>query len=380
MTTFGIDDTVDEFYVPDSDDFTQPAGALLRAREVEVPVLAGAGRAWQVVYSTRTAFHAPLPASGLVVAPEQAVAGDGSILLYCPRFQGLGGRIAPSQRLDQTALADVAADVAMALARGWVVGVPDGQGVGMSGLGAHPFLSGAAAAHTVLDLGRAIIGSTDFGASGPCAIWGYGDGGRAAVLAAETHPDYAPELDLRGVAAGAVVGNLRALVADLDAGPWAGLVFAGMVGLARAYSHLPVTHLLTEEGRRGLAHAQTLTVDELIETYRHIPLGTWCERREPWNDPMWRYVLAAESAAYRAPRAPVHLYHGTEDALVPIALSRALFAEYRALGADLSWREYNTGHTRTAAVGAREALMRLNSFLLRRRTPSAATISQPPAT
>ncbi|WP_216918044.1 lipase family protein [Nocardia noduli] len=366
----------DEFYTPVPDDFTAPAGVLLRAREVEAPTGTGADRAWQVVYSTRSAFHAPLPVSGLVLAPEPT-AGDGSTLAYCPSFQGLGQHLAPSQRLGEAAVAQVSA----ALAQGWIVVVPDGQGVGMAGLGAYPFLSGAAAAHTVLDLARAVTGSTEIGGgSGACVIWGYGDGGRAAVLAAETQPGYAPDLDLRGVAAGAVVANPRALVADLDGGPWAGLVFAGIVGLARAYRHLPVTHLLTENGRRGLAHAETLTVTELLDTYHDIPLSTWCERREPWNDPIWRYVLAAEAAALRAPEVPVHLYHGTEDELVPIAMSRALFAEYRALGVDLSWREYGTGHTRAAAAGAREALTRLRGFSLRHRTPPAATISGPPAT
>ncbi|WP_040703643.1 MULTISPECIES: lipase family protein [Nocardia] len=367
----------DEFYTPIPDDFTAPVGVLLRTRDAEIPAGTGAGHAWQVVYSTRTAFHAPLPASGLVLAPADTVANDGSTLAYCPVFGGLGQHTAPSQRLGEAAVADVAA----ALAQGWIVVVPDGQGVGMTGLGAYPFLSGAAAAHTVLDLARAVTGSTEIGGeSGACAVWGYADGGRAAVLAAETQPAYAPDLDLRGVAAGAVVANPRALVADLDAGPWAGLVFAGMVGLARAYSHLPVTHLLTENGRRGLAHAQTLTLEQLLDTYRDIPLGTWCERREPWNDPLWRYVLAAETAALHAPDVPVHLYHGTEDELIPIAHSRALFAEYRALGVDLSWREYDTDHTRTATVGAREALTRLRGFLLRRRTPPAATVPRPPAT
>ncbi|MET7772095.1 lipase family protein [Nocardia sp. NPDC005366] len=369
--------TVDEFYQAVPDDFTAPAGVLLRAREVEVTTGTGAARAWQVVYATRSAFHAPLPASGLVVAPEPDAAGGGSTLAYYPGFGGLGHHLAPSRRLGEAAVTDVSS----AVAQGWIVVVPDGQGVGMTGLGAYPFLSGGAAAHTVLDLARAVTGSTEVGgASGACAIWGYGDGGRAAVMAAETQPGYAPDLDLRGVAAGAVVANPRALVADLDAGPWAGLVFAGMAGLARAYRHLPVTHLLTENGRRGLAHAETLTVAELLDTYRHIPLGTWCERREPWNDPLWRYVLAAEAAALRAPEVPVHLYHGTEDELVPIAMSRALFAEYRALGVDLSWREYDTGHAATAAAGAREALTRLNSFRLRRRTPSAATATRPSAT
>lgn len=357
----------DDFYLPVSEDFTARAGQLLRAREVDVQGMAGAARAWQVVYSTRTSFHAPLPASGIVVTPTATSAGEGAAaLLYCPSFRGLGGRIAPSQLLPEGVADPALADVALALDRGWTVAIPDGQGLGMTGLGALPFLAGQAAAHTVLDLARAVSTMADLDVSGGCVIWGYADGGRAAIFASEQQPVYAPEVDLRGVVAGAVPANPRALVADIDGGPLSGLAMAGMVGLARAYAHLPVTHVLTEEGHRRFTHAQSLTATELLETYRHIPLGTWCERREPWNDPLWRYVLAAEAAAHLRPHVPVHLYHGSKDGLIPIAMSRALFAEYRLFDVDLSWRDYPTGHARTAVDAAADVLTLLSSYLLRR--------------
>ncbi|MBF6100571.1 hypothetical protein IU510_21160 [Nocardia cyriacigeorgica] len=357
----------DRFYLPVSEDFTAPAGELLRTREVPLPGVSGAARAWQVVYSTRTGFHAPLPASGLVVTPPATTGSEGaSALLYCPSFRGLGGRIAPSQLLPEAVDDSAFPLLTSALGRGWTVAIPDGQGLGMTGLGVHPFLSGLAAAHTVLDLARALPTLADLDVSGGCVIWGYADGGRAALFAAEHHPAYAPEVDLRGVAAGAVPANPRALVAGIDGGPLSGLAMAGLVGLARAYAHLPVTHVLTEEGRHRFAHAQTLTAKQLLDTYRHIPLGTWCERREPWNDPLWRYVLAAEAAAHRRPQVPVHLYHGSKDGLIPIAMSKALYAEYRLAHVDLSWRDYPGGHVRTAFDAIADVLSRLSSYLQRR--------------
>ncbi|WP_040797775.1 lipase family protein [Nocardia higoensis] len=369
----------DQFYQPLSEDFTAPTGELLRTREVPVPGLSGAAQAWQVVYSTRTSFHAPLPASGLIVTPTATPGSEGaSTLLYCPSFRGLGGRIAPSQLLPEAVDDSAFPEVALALERGWTVAIPDGQGLGMTGLGVHPFLSGLAAAHTVLDLARALPALADLDVSGGFVVWGYADGGRAALFAAEHHPSYAPDVDLRGVAAGAVPANPRALIADIDGGPLSGLAMAGLVGLARAYAHLPVTHVLTEEGRHRFAHAQTLTAKQLVATYRHIPLGTWCERREPWNDPLWRYVLAAEAAAHRRPQVPVHLYHGSKDGLIPIAMSKALFAEYRLADVDLSWCDYPTGHIRTGFDAAADALTVLSSHLRRRSTRHADT--PPPQT
>uniref|UniRef100_UPI000B2D3354 lipase family protein n=1 Tax=Nocardia pseudovaccinii TaxID=189540 RepID=UPI000B2D3354 len=214
-------------------------------------------------------------------------------------------------------------------------------------------------------------------ASAPCVVWGYADGGRVAISAAEQHPRYAPELDLRGVAAGAVVTDPGALITEIDGGPWAGLALAGLIGLARAYTHLPVGHLLTDEGHRIVEQARELDAATLLVTYRNRPLGQWCERVDPWNDPIWQYVLANEVNGYAAPEVPVHLYHGTEDALVPVAMGRNLFAEYRSLGVDLSWREYTNSHSGAATDGSAEATARLANFLAHR--PEHSTRPAPPS-
>ncbi|MFF3224071.1 lipase family protein [Nocardia suismassiliense] len=351
--------------------FEHLPGTILRRRSVDLPSLDGGGRAWQIVYATRTGFSAPIPASATVVSPATVdVAGSGATLVYCPQFHGLGGSCAPSQLLARGEEPE-AGFIAAALHRGWTVAVPDGPGLGMTDVGYHQFLAGKVSAHTVLDLARAVRDMPELDAAeSPCAVWGFGDGGRTAIWAGETHREYAAELDLRGVAAGAVVADPGALIREIDGGPWAGLALAGLIGLGRAYRHLPVDHVLLESGRQVIKRAATLDAADIQVDYRHQPLGQWCERPDPWNDPMWRYVLANEKSARVAPRVPVHLYHGTEDALVPVAMGRELFAAYRALGVDLSWREYHTSHLGCAADGAAEAISRLAGYLQRRPTPA----------
>ncbi|WP_378741151.1 lipase family protein [Nocardia brasiliensis] len=373
----GGPDTRDEFYVGRIG-FEYKPGTILRRRAVDLSSLDGGGRAWQIVYATRTSFSAPIPASGIVIAPATVdVVGTGPTLLYCPRFHGLGG-CAPSQLLANGQEPE-AGFISAALQRGWSVAVPDGLGLGMVGLGPFQFLAGRAAAHAVLDMARAVRELPELEtAERPCAIWGFADGGRAAIWAAETHPEYAPELDLRGVAAGAVVDDPGALIPEIDGGPWSGLALAGLIGLGRAYRHLPIHHLLLAEGHRVVEHAATLNAAALLTEFRHQPLAQWCERADPWNDAMWRYVLVNEHSARATPQVPVHLYHGTSDALVPVAMGRKLFAAYRALGVDLSWREYHTSHLGAAADGASEAISRLVSYLQRRPTPAQPT--PPPTT
>ncbi|WP_327097005.1 lipase family protein [Nocardia vinacea] len=374
--------TLDDFYRSPALDFTPRPGAILRRRTVATPHLHGANRAWQLVYATRTGLRAPIPASGIVITPDIAeLAGPSPILLYIPTFHGLGGRCAPSQLLAGEGTEPETGFIATALERGWTVAVPDGLGLGMTGLGPHHFLAGAAAAHAVLDLARAVRELPELDAAqAPCVVWGYADGGRAAIWAAEQQPHYAPELDLRGIAAGAVVADPAALIGEIDGGPWAGLALAGLIGLGRAYPHLPMRHLLTTEAHETIERAQELDVAELLVAYRNTPLARWCERDDPWNDPMWRYALANETSGRDTPQVPVHLYHGTEDALVPVAMGRHLFVQYHSLGVDSSWREYATSHTGAAAAGAAEAVARLANYLQRRPAATGPTPPSPQTT
>ncbi|WP_280464792.1 lipase family protein [Nocardia brasiliensis] len=366
----------DEFYTGRIGYEYQP-GTILRRQAVDLLDLDGASQAWQIVYATRTSFSAPIPSSAVVIAPTAVdVAGTGPTLLYCPAFHGLGGP-APSQLLVKGTEPE-SGFIAAALERGWTVAIADGLGSGLTGLGPAQFLVGRAAAHAVLDLARAVRDLPDLDTTEqPCVAWGFADGGRAALWAAELHHEYAKELDLRGVAAGAAVDDPGAVIPEIDGGPWAGLALAGLIGLSRAYRHLPVHHILLEDAFPVIEHASGLDAATLIAEYQHQPLGQWCERPYPWRDAIWRYVLANERNAQVRPRVPVHLYHGTEDALVPIELGRKLFAAYRALGVDLSWREYHTSHLGTATAGASEAISRLAGYLQRHPAPAPPT---PPKT
>ncbi|SUE28913.1 lipase [Nocardia farcinica] len=357
--------TADDFYRRPILDHTPPGGQILRHRSVPIPALPGARHAWQIIYATHTATSAPTVSSGIVISSAaDRQTGQEPVLVYCTRFHGLGGRCAPSQLLAGEGVEPETELIAQALDRGWTVAVPDGQGLGVTELGPHPFLAGQAGAHTVLDLARAARDLPDLDtANSPCVVWGYADGGRAAVWAGELAPDYAPELDLRGVAAGAVVTDLGALVPRIDGGPWAGLALAGLIGLSRSYSHLPVAHLITRDGYETIEHARDLDAAALLATYRNQPLSRWCERADPWNDPIWRYVLAHETTSHHVPQTPVHLYHGTHDALVPAAMGRELFTRYRDLGVAVDWREFPVGHARAATDGAADALAHLADFL-----------------
>ncbi|MBF6176059.1 lipase family protein [Nocardia blacklockiae] len=340
-------------------------GDLLQLEKTRAPQLTGVTDTWRIAYASSDSYDEPIAASGTVLAP--AGAGPGTpLLVYCPNFHGLGGPCAPSQLL--AAGHEPEADhIAAALARGWAVAVPDGEGLGIDGAGPHTFLASRAAGHVTLDLARAAQRLPDLDLDqAPVIACGYADGGRATVAAAEICPAYAPDIDLRGIAAGAVVTDPGTLAPWLAEGPWSMLSLAGLIGLSHAYRHLPLRHVLTEDGRRIADAAETASAATLFEQYRQ-PLAHWCDRSDPWRDPLWRFVFASETAGLIGPQVPVHLYHGRYDTLVPITHSRQLYDDYQALHVEVQWRDYPIGHFGAATAGLDDALDFLGAALNRAR-------------
>ncbi|NKY43606.1 lipase family protein [Nocardia cerradoensis] len=361
-----MNDTGTDFYTPPAlHDFDEP-GRILRIRPTDTPSLMGAGAAWQLLY-TSTDTHGELTAaSGIVIAPDtDPQLGPGPILVYCPAFHGLGGPCAPSRLLATGAEPDTE-PITAALERGWIVAVPDGENLGITGQGPHTFLAARAAAHHALDLARATSSIPDLNTQGsPVVAWGYADGARAVTVAAQLHRSYAPEVALRGIAAGATITDPGALVALLNTGPFSALVLAGLIGLSRAYHHLPLRHVLSADGHQIIAEAQNRSTPMLLAQYRR-PIEHWCDRSQPWTDPMWQYVLARETIPVdQMPSVPVHLYHGARDALVPIAQSTRLRSAYREGGAEVSWRNYDRGHLDTAHDAITKTIPHLADYLNR---------------
>ncbi|MRH92961.1 hypothetical protein GFY24_37035 [Nocardia sp. SYP-A9097] len=369
-----------EFYTPVAVPTDRGPGDLLRTQTVTVGNLDNTTRASRIVYVSSDSRGELIPVSGTVISSVSASASDlKPIMVYCTSFHGLGGECAPSQLL--VSGEEPLDQIQAALERGWTVAVPDGENLGITGLGPHTFLAARAAGQVTLDLARASQALPEATSANPnrapIVLWGYGDGGRAVVWAGELHREYAPDLDLRGIAAGAVVSDPDALVRSQHRGPWSALALAGLIGLSRAYHHLPLRHVLTEDGLRAVRHAETLSAAMLLEHYRQ-PLEHWCERPDPWNDAIWRYVLARESrSGARTPAVPVHLYHGTNDLVVPVESGGGLFTEYRRRGVEVSWREYDANHFRTAVDSTPDVVDELAGFLNRPHIGPAQHKGQP---
>ena len=350
----------DPFYEP-VDDRAEP-GTVLRARRVELSLDVDAN-CWQVVYRSTGSLFQPITVSGTVLRPTAAWVGPGPrpVLSYGVGVHGLSRDAAPSYlmrigREPETRL------MSLALAAGWAVAVTDGEGLGLPG--PHTYGAGRSGGHAMLDIVRAASRlNTDVAVDAPSLIWGYSEGGRYAAWAAELAPTYAPELDLRAVAAGGVPADLRAVARAIDGGPFSALGLAVLIGLAHAHQNPRLLDVLDERGRLAAARAATRDVRDLLVGHPQ-PMREHTGRDEPWDEPAWRRLLEAERAGRCRPQAPVHLYHVPADEIVPVDVGRDLRTAYQVLGAEVSWADVPaTDHLTGAVVGAGPTLAWLSAQL-----------------
>ena len=183
----------------------QEPGTLLEAEPVATSPLEGS-RAWRILYTTTDRDGEPVEASAAVYAPEDATSGDLPVLVWGHGTSGFARDCSPSLQEDPMAAGSMyVGDEVMR--RGWVLVAPDFPGVGADG--EQPYLIGEGAGRTMLDAGRAVRELDELSTSPRTAVWGFSQGGHAALWAGGLQPTYAPDLELDGVAALAPATFLR---------------------------------------------------------------------------------------------------------------------------------------------------------------------------
>jgi hypothetical protein len=312
-------------------------------------VLPATVSATQVLYLSTSALGAPTAVSGTVLVPDTPWAGTGPrpLVTYAIGTHGLGDQCAPSYQL-RTGTEGESGLMNQALDRGWAVVVTDYEGLGTPGT--HTYAVGVAEGHAVLDAARAA--QQALASAGPVGIWGYSQGGQAAAWAGELQPSYAPQLHVAGVAAGGVPADVSAVARHLDGGPAVGLVVAGAVGYGAAYPDLALDSFLNDAGKAAAAQVAGSCTGDIVARNAFHHMADYTTIPDPLGDPHFTRRMAENHAGRRAPGAPVFLYQGTADELIPVEVARQLFADYCGLKALVQWRELPLqSHVGAAAAG-----------------------------
>lgn len=316
--------------------------------------------AQRIMYRSTDTHGEPMAVTGTVLTPHVPWNGPGErpIVGYAPGTQGVGDDCAPSKAL-AAGLEYEGPFISGLLARGYAVVVTDYQGLGTPGV--HTYVNRVAQGHAVLDAIRAAqqLDEANLPDDGPVGITGYSQGGGAAASAAELQPTYAPELDLKGVYAGAPPADLTDTAELLDGSYGVGLVGFALAGMHAAYPDLNIPDVLNE---RGKALLEDISDDCIIDIFKYSftrssdltvdgrPLTDYLAE-EPYRSRVDEQVIGRI-----APEVPVLVAHSRFDDLVPFEQARRMAESWCEQGATVRLAVYPTPtHVATAIAAYPEA-------------------------
>lgn len=341
----------DAFYTPPSPLPVVSAGSVIRSRTsvftldpvAHVPVAGVTSR--QILYTSTDVADRAIAVSGTVLVPTSQWTGPGPrpLITYGVGTRGIGDDCAPSYTLSQGA--DYEGTFIKALLdRGWAVVVSDYQGLGTPGL--HPYLVGKSEGRVLLDAARAALrlSGTGLASSSPVGIMGYSQGGQSAGWASQLAASYAPELNVKGTAAGGVPGDLLATAKSDDGGPFVAMALWAAIGYDAAYPELDLAHYLNDRGRAFYADATkpdggcVVSVDGikalLGSAFTHT---SDYATPSPLDLPAWQARLGEQKLGTIKPSAPVFQYHAVTDEMVPFGQAADLRRDWCAKGVAVDW-------------------------------------------
>jgi pimeloyl-ACP methyl ester carboxylesterase len=297
------------------------------------------GTAYLVKYwSESWPANKPEMVTGLVVVPEgTAPAGGWPVVTWAHGTDGTNNSCAPSL--------DPATDIPNInnlLAAGWEVTATDYQGegnhlLGKTAKGILPYLVGVSAARNTLDIVRAAQQMPTADASSNYVVWGWSEGGQAAMFALKIADSYVPALDLKGVLALAPPSQFNSsfLPEDEQSADWPFLILAaGGFNAAYGNAAAPLSQLMTATGKKDVKSLKRLCLDSVfgegyVQGYNSVfvsPAGSalpaaWQTLAND-NDP-GQFTSASS--------APLLIVSGDQDTTVPYATTAQLANELCAL-------------------------------------------------
>ena len=314
------------FYDPPSLSLNARAGELLRAEPMDGG-LPGA-RAYRLLYVTTGTSGTPVASSAVAYVPDAPASEPRPVVAWAHPTTGIARTCAPSLR--DAALAGSIPGLAELIAAGHVVVATDYPGLGTPGTSAY--LVGDAEGRAVLDSVRAVRALSGSGAGGAFAVFGHSQGGQAALFTGLIAASYAPDLDLKGVAAAAPVTLMEsAMSASRKTALGRTIIGMTLASWSRVYrgEHLderailgrfpkPFTDLVLEgclETADDLARIERIAGADTADLLGFTGMSMF--DRAPWPD-----LLARNTARTLPKTVPLFILQGGDDDIVPAIQTR----------------------------------------------------------
>ncbi len=370
-----------------------PPGTVI-AQEAVATAIPGAA-AWRIAYVSSDVLDRPTISTALVVAPKGEPPEEGRpMLAWAHGTTGMAQNCGPSQLLDPaqelnqyflvggTSWTDFGVPaLAQSIAAGYVVVATDYQGLG--GGGVHQYAIAATQGRDVVNSIRA-AGSMGLAGTGrKAAVVGWSQGGGAVLGAAGLADDAGktgtafdgidfvgfvalapqdvavmiPSGPLDAAAAGDLLGNLAKSFSD---NVFNFTHFAMMMrATAETFPGLRLTDLFSAEGAAGIEailgkkcmHAAADTMNFAYgDAYTSFVLA------EPAQAEQWVKALLQGSVAPVKPLAPVIIYWGTKDTVVPPSMGELYRTQMCGIGGNVARVQLPGEQTHFSTPGAAEPL------------------------
>src|SRR6516165_6733053 len=322
----------DAFYDPPGGLPRKP-GALLGSEPLKDMLLPADLRGWRILYATTVDDNTPATAVAIVFAPTDSSAAPRPVIVWEHATTGLLQKCMPSLL---SAASKGIPERDRILMAGWVVVATDYSFAEKGG--PHPYLIGEGEARAALDSVRAARQIPDLTLDKRMVVWGYSQGGHAALWTGIIGPRYAPDLEIRGVAAIAPATNIKKILAmnvEMDKlfGPY----------LARSYSRF-YADITFEQAVRPEALDAARQIVDLCDFLPREDQERIAALAKTFEGPALAMssnkALQArleQNAADRPIQAPVVIAQGLADMVVPPSATEAYVEERCAAGQRLEY-------------------------------------------
>jgi dipeptidyl aminopeptidase/acylaminoacyl peptidase len=312
-----------------------------------------------LLYHSRTATGRDVVESGVVAMPARRPPKAGfPVVVFAHGTTGFGDATAPSRTGDTGTSYSIADLINRFVRRGWVLALPDYQGLGTPG--PLPYADGASAAHSVLDIVRAARKLAPGRVAKRYAIVGHSEGGHAALWAGQLARAYAPELTLRAVVASAPGANLAAIARERTRGPGTTIAVLGLMADWHAVYGAPLEAMLTPAGQRAAA---AIYADRGDSVDLSQPVFT---PEFSVNAPPWKALVRRNTPGARAIKAPTLILVSKRDEQVPADTNIALATRLERRGDNVKLTVLDSAdHAHTLTDTAKQWLAFVSSRLRR---------------
>lgn len=322
----------------------------------------------RIMYKSTNFKGEPVAVTGTAFTSKAKWRGPGErpVVVVAPGTQGVGDACAPSNQI-QVGTEYESLAISPLLDAGYNVVMTDYVGSGTEGT--HSYLNRVDQGNAVLDAARAAsdpalgLGSAQV----PVGIWGYSQGGGAAASAGELQPTYAPELNLKGIYAGAIPADLNAVTNKIDGTVYNGFMLMGLVGLGDSYG-VDYSQYINDAGMKTIEKARDMCTTDAIGAFGSVRnTGAWTKSGQKISQLMQADSTFAEITREnnlgeqgRAPQAPILIASSWGDDVIPHRANRQLAKKYCEAGANVS---FYMGSTPTHAMSMLTMMPRALIFM-----------------